>query len=237
MALFYHCALLCAAGSASLAGLALAQSITTQKYDPLGHLARINYVDPARPSYRYDATGNSLEMSASANYSHVANDCSPLNCANIQPAVAGVLANDTDKDDDPIWVLPADATGSGTVEVFDNTNNFVIKRRLLGDLAARQHSAFDSPSPVARDVGLIDTQEDRSMRSNKVRTQLGFGADRFAIETFSDSFARGQEPLNATSIADGDARQNVVTLRHFIAPDCVVGGRGMAQLILGGPSA
>ena len=109
----------------------------------------------------------------------------------------------------------------------------------LADLAGSQYLAFARPVMAERNVGLVTSQGDRSMRTDEVRADLGFDGTGLTIGVLSDSFscepgslAGGPFTTTAEDIANGDLPADITILEDFLdVAQCIDEGRGMAQLI------
>lgn len=109
----------------------------------------------------------------------------------------------------------------------------------LMELGANQYLAFARPALATTNVGLVTSQGDRSMRTDIVRTNLGFTGKGLTVGVLSDSFAcdpgtlaGGPYTTPAEDIANGDLPANVTILSDFLdQSNCIDEGRAMAQLI------
>ncbi|MHA7870876.1 MAG: S8 family peptidase [Hyphococcus sp.] len=110
----------------------------------------------------------------------------------------------------------------------------------LSDLAASGYLAFARPVFAETNVGLVDSQGDRSMRTDEIRNDFGLDGTGLTIGILSDSFACDPGSLNAAGVyttpaedaANGDIPPDVVILSDFLDQStCIDEGRGMAQLI------
>ncbi len=111
----------------------------------------------------------------------------------------------------------------------------------LADLAASEHLAFARPVLAKTNVGAVETQGDRSMGTDQVRTDpnLGFDGSGVTVGILSDSFAC--DPIvfpgesyktPAEDVASGDIPDDVLILSDYnIRIACIDEGRGMAQLV------
>lgn len=109
----------------------------------------------------------------------------------------------------------------------------------LGDLGASAMLAFARPVMAVTNAGLVTSQGDRSMRTDKVRTKFRFDGTGVTVGVLSDSFACDPGPFNPNSpyttpaedVANGEIPADVNILSDFISPTCGDEGRAIAQII------
>jgi len=109
----------------------------------------------------------------------------------------------------------------------------------LSDLASSGYLAFARPVFAETNVGLVDSQGDRSMRTDETRADFGLDGTGLTIGILSDSFAcdpgslaGGPYTTPAEDAANGDIPPDVVILADFLDQStCIDEGRGMANLI------
>lgn len=109
----------------------------------------------------------------------------------------------------------------------------------IPDLRSSAEVHFAVPVLATTDAGLVTSQGDRSMRTNRVRADLGFDGTGVTVGVLSDSFscepgtlAGGPFTTTTEDIANGDLPARVTILSDFLDTDsCIDEGRAMAQLI------
>lgn len=112
----------------------------------------------------------------------------------------------------------------------------------LTDLSKTQGLRFLRPSMAGTRAGLVQSQGDRSMRTDTVRQRFGVTGKGVRVGVLSDSynclegpFAPGAPFTTAPQdIANGDLPADVIVLKDLSpvpSPDCSDEGRGMMQLI------
>ena len=132
-----------------------------------------------------------------------------------------------------------EALGGRNVSALGRTVSAELPTDRLGDLASSNYLAFARPALAETNVGLVTSQADRSMRTDRVREKLGFDGTGLTIGILSDSFAcdpgslaGGPYTTPAEDVANGDIPANVLILEDFLdQSSCIDEGRGMAQLI------
>ena len=135
------------------------------------------------------------------------------------------------------------ALGGRKISAYHRTVSAELHPTKLANLAASDHLAFARPSLVATEVGLVDSQGDRSMGTDMIRANFG-GLDGkgLTIGVLSDSFACDPGLLGGpryTTPEEDKANDDIPTdfdfvediLADDIAPGCIDEGRAMAQLI------
>ena len=137
-----------------------------------------------------------------------------------------------------VQALQADiaALGASRTSSYGRMVSARIPVARLQDLAASKHLAFARPVLAITNVGLVDTQGDRSMGTDEVRADLNLGFDGSGVTVgiLSDSFAC--DSLSTTTAAEdvvnGDIPDDVLILEEFTNTSaCLDEGRGMAQLV------
>ena len=107
----------------------------------------------------------------------------------------------------------------------------------LQRLAASKAVRFARPAAVTTDVGLVDTQGDRSMRTDEVREEFDIDGTGTRVGVLSDSFNCRFTPLGspifttaAEDFANDDLPADVIVLSD-INSGCIDEGRAILQLI------
>jgi hypothetical protein len=124
--------------------------------------------------------------------------------------------------------------------VFGNTVSGRLPVSALGDLAATASLQFARPSVRAHDAGLVTSQGDRSLNSDRARQRFDVDGTGITVGALSDSFNCTTEPLfpdqmHTTAeqdVANGDLPAGVILLKED--PTCEDGhdeGRAMLQII------
>ena len=124
--------------------------------------------------------------------------------------------------------------------LFGNTVSGRLPVAALSDLAAVGSLHFARPSVRAHDAGLVTSQGDRSLNSDRARQRFDVDGTGITVGAMSDSFNCTTEPLfpgqmHTTAeqdVANGDLPAGVVLLKED--PSCPDGhdeGRAMLQII------
>lgn len=162
----------------------------------------------------------------------------PRQAAKAAPQAAvtrdGYAVVETAADLDAIDALKADlaALGAKNISSFGHMVSALVPVESLDGLAQSEALQFARPVLAERNVGLVDSQGDVTMRTDEARATFGVDGTGIRFGILSDSFSCVPNPLTTTEedIANGDLPADIIILED-IASGCIDEGRGMAQLM------
>jgi len=136
-------------------------------------------------------------------------------------------------------MVTMESMGGRNMTSYGRTVSAEFPASRLGELGASNTLAFARPVLASTNVGLVDSQGDRSMRTDKVRQTSGLSGRDIKVGILSDSFACDPGSLNsqgvyttpAEDVANGDTPEVEILSDFLDQTTCIDEGRAMAQLI------